>query len=138
MPIPSISSITPSSGTTAGSLLVEILGAGFQLAALPAGAATIPSSMVGVLVGGRAAREVRVFAGDRLTCIVPIGDAGPADVVVQNLDAAGVPIPGEQAVGRACGDPTLSLNLGRVLSIPSVRVVTEEVFSEARRQEPAP
>jgi hypothetical protein len=35
-------------------------------------------------------------------------------------------------------DPTLSLDLGRVLFIPSVRVVTEEVFAEARRQETAP
>lgn len=34
-------------------------------------------------------------------------------------------------------DPTLSLELGRVMSIPSVRVVTEEVFAEARRQETA-
>jgi hypothetical protein len=34
-------------------------------------------------------------------------------------------------------DPTLSLDLGRVLFIPSVRVVTEEVFAEARRQEAA-
>jgi len=34
-------------------------------------------------------------------------------------------------------DPTLSLDLGRVLFIPSVRVVTEEVFAEARRQEEA-
>jgi hypothetical protein len=40
---------------------------------------------------------VRVYAADRLTCIVPSGDAGPADVVVQNLDAAGTPLPGEEA-----------------------------------------
>jgi hypothetical protein len=34
-------------------------------------------------------------------------------------------------------DPTLSLDLGRLMFIPSVRVVTEEVFSEARREETA-
>jgi hypothetical protein len=51
-----------------------------------------------VLVGGRPAREVNVFAADRMTCVLPPGDVGPADVVVQNLDAVGVPIPGEQAV----------------------------------------
>ena len=34
-------------------------------------------------------------------------------------------------------DPTLSLDLGRVLLIPSVRVLTEEIFGEARRQETA-
>lgn len=31
-------------------------------------------------------------------------------------------------------DPTLALDLGRVVFIPSVRVITEEVFAEARRQ----
>jgi hypothetical protein len=32
-------------------------------------------------------------------------------------------------------DPTLALDLGRVVFIPSVRVITEDVFAEARRQE---
>ena len=100
MPIPSIVSVTPSSGPTAGSLLVEVLGANFPLAALPQaiGATATPSATVGVLVGGRAAREVRVVSSHQLTCIVPPGDAGPVDVVVQNLGAAGAPIPGEEAV----------------------------------------
>ena len=32
-------------------------------------------------------------------------------------------------------DPTLALDVGRALVIPSVRVVTEEILSEQRRQE---
>jgi hypothetical protein len=35
-------------------------------------------------------------------------------------------------------DPTLALDPGRLVFIPSVRVVTEEVFSEARRQDATP
>ena len=35
-------------------------------------------------------------------------------------------------------DPTLSLEVGQVLLVPSVRTVVEEVFSEKRRQESAP
>jgi hypothetical protein len=35
-------------------------------------------------------------------------------------------------------DPTLALDLGSVLFIPSLRVVTEEVFSEMRRPEATP
>ena len=35
-------------------------------------------------------------------------------------------------------DPTLSLDPGRLLFVPSVRVVTEEIFAETRRQETAP
>jgi hypothetical protein len=34
-------------------------------------------------------------------------------------------------------DPTISLEVGRVLVIPSLRTVTEEVFSEKRRLEAA-
>jgi hypothetical protein len=34
-------------------------------------------------------------------------------------------------------DPTLALDIGRVLLVPSVRTVVEEVFSEKRRQEAA-
>jgi hypothetical protein len=32
-------------------------------------------------------------------------------------------------------DPTISLEVGRVLLIPSLRTISEEVFSEKRRQE---
>jgi len=32
-------------------------------------------------------------------------------------------------------DPTVSLDLGRVLFVPSVRVLTEEIFAESRRQD---
>lgn len=35
-------------------------------------------------------------------------------------------------------DPTLALELGRILYVPSVRVVTEEIFAERRRREVAP
>jgi hypothetical protein len=34
-------------------------------------------------------------------------------------------------------DPTLALELGSLLFVPSIRVVTEEVLSDARRQEAA-
>src|SRR5690349_598295 len=98
MPPPSILRVSPSSGPTSGSLLIEIVGAGFQLPTLEAGDGLAATSSVAVLVGPRPAREVRVLAADRLTCIVPAGDAGAVDVVVQNLDASGEPIPGEQAI----------------------------------------
>ena len=35
-------------------------------------------------------------------------------------------------------DPTLALEPGRIVLVPSVRVVTEEIFAETRRQETAP
>jgi len=100
MSIPSITTITPSSGPTGGGLLVEVSGAGFQLPPPPPalGPTTPPPPTVRVLVGGRPAREVRVIATDRLTCLVPTGDAGTVDVVVQNLDATGAVNAGEQGL----------------------------------------
>lgn len=98
---PSIINVSPSLGPTAGNLLVEIVGAGFQLPTPELASATsTPTPTVGVLVGLRSARDVRVFGADRLTCIVPASDAGSADVVVQNLDANGEPIPGGLAIAR--------------------------------------
>src|SRR5262245_23027235 len=90
MAVPSISSITPSSGPTGGSLLVEIAGDGFRLPT----SSDVPS--VRMLIGGRAGRDVRVLAVDRLTCLAPAADAGSVDVTLQNLDADGVVVPGEE------------------------------------------
>jgi hypothetical protein len=56
---------------------------------------------VAVLVGSRPALDVDVLASDRLTFLAPPGEAGPADVVVQNLDDAGNPIAGEEATAPA-------------------------------------
>jgi len=99
MAIPSITSITPSSGPTGGGVLLQIAGTGFQLppSPAPAGLTAPPVPTVRVLLGGRAARDVRIVGPGLLTCLAPAGDAGAADVVVQNIDAAGVAIAGEQA-----------------------------------------
>ena len=100
MSVPVITSVTPSSGPTGGSTLVEISGTGFRLPAPPpdTGPAPPPAPSVRVVVGGRPARDVRVLAGDRVSCLVPARDAGPADVLVQNLDVGGAPIAGEETV----------------------------------------
>jgi IPT/TIG domain len=95
-----ITRIHPRIGPTGGGTLVELAGEGFQLPA-PApvvGAASPVGASVRVLVGGRGARDVHVLAPDRLTCRVPPGDAGDADVVIQNLDDTGRPVPDEEAV----------------------------------------
>jgi hypothetical protein len=100
--MPSIVSITPSSGPTAGRLLVELVGTGFQqvLESEWVGPTAVPGPSVRVLLRDRVAQDVRVLADDRLRCVVPAGDPGPADVIVQKLDASGTPIPGELAIAR--------------------------------------
>jgi len=103
MPTPSITSVTPISGPAAGRLLLELVGSGFQRHTVQAeavGLGAVAGPGVRVLIRDRAALKVRVLADDRLTCVVPSGDPGPADIVVQNLDATGAPIPGELAIAR--------------------------------------
>jgi len=100
MPIPSITSVTPSSAPTGGRLLCEILGGGFALLAqADAVGSTTPSSpTVRVFVGGRPAHDVQVLAADRSTFLVPSGNPGVVDIRVQNVNAEGSPVPGEQAL----------------------------------------
>lgn len=80
-------------------MLLEVIGAGFRLgASTGVGAASPLHDTVRVQVGERAATEVRVSSAERLTCIVPAGHVGAADVRLQNLGDDGQPIPGEEAV----------------------------------------
>jgi hypothetical protein len=99
MAAPTIDSISPATGATGGGTLVDVLGSGFRLPPPPPAeglAPPVPPTMA-VLVGGRPALDVDVLAADRLTFLAPPGEAGPADVVVRNLDDAGDPIAGEEA-----------------------------------------
>jgi hypothetical protein len=50
-----------------------------------------------VLVGGQPSPDVRVIASDLLVCVLPAGDAGVVNVVIEHLDALGKLIPGEEA-----------------------------------------
>lgn len=78
-------------------MLVDVAGSGFRLPSLPepTGMASRLKPSVAVFVGGRAASVVRVRSEVSLTFLSPIGDAGPADVTIQNLDDAGNAIAGE-------------------------------------------
>jgi len=100
MPAPTITSLLPATGPTGGRTLVDVEGSGFRLPppAPPSGPTPPPRPTVQILVDGREATDVRVRAPDRLTFVSPIGEAGPADVTLRNLDDDGVAIPGEEAV----------------------------------------
>ncbi|MCI0342027.1 MAG: IPT/TIG domain-containing protein [Planctomycetales bacterium] len=73
-PAPTLASISPSSGLTAGGQLVTLSGTGFQTGAT-------------VTFGGNAATSVTVLSAGFLTCLTPAGAAGPVAVVVTNPDA---------------------------------------------------
>lgn len=79
-PQPTITSVTPSSGFTAGGTPITIDGTGFQ---------TGPT----VTVGGVAATTVVRVSLTRITAVTPAGSAGLVDVVVTNSDSQTVTLP---------------------------------------------
>ncbi|HKO55509.1 MAG TPA: IPT/TIG domain-containing protein, partial [Thermoanaerobaculia bacterium] len=104
---PSISSVTPGTGSTAGGTAITISGSGFQ-----SGAA--------VTIGGVAATNVAVVSGSTITAVTPLGPTNeqatqPKDVTVTNPDGAAatrsggftytVPPPAVDAVSPNSGPP---------------------------------
>jgi WD40 repeat protein len=72
VPAPTISSVSPASGPTAGGTQVTLTGTGFDTA----------SGKTTVIIGGAAATAVSVSSSTTLTCAAPAGAAGTADVAV--------------------------------------------------------
>jgi hypothetical protein len=73
-PAPTVASITPNTGTTAGGNSVTITGTGFVAGAT-------------VSLGGTAATAVNVVSNTSITAAVPAHAAGAVNVVVTNSDA---------------------------------------------------
>ncbi len=80
-PAPTVSSISPTSGTTAGGTAVTINGTGFLAGAT-------------VTIGGMAATGVTVASGTSITATTPVHSAGAADVVVKNTDGQSATLSG--------------------------------------------
>lgn len=74
---PVVTSLAPTSGSTAGGTTVSISGGNFQ------------SSGVTVRFGGVAATSVNVTSSSNLTAVAPAHAAGAVDVVVSNPDGQG-------------------------------------------------
>ena len=72
-PAPTIASVAPTSGPTAGGTSFTITGTGFVTGAT-------------VTVGGSACTGVSVVSATSITCSTPAGVAGAKDVVVTNVD----------------------------------------------------
>lgn len=105
MAAPTFTSLSPTAGHTGGKTLVEIRGTGFRVPdyPLPFGVTETPAT-VRVTIGGEVATLVGVVDDETLLVLTPEHDESgvPAtaqneaiaasDVVIENLDADGVPI----------------------------------------------
>ena len=133
MAVPTISSVTPDTGLARGYNVVTIVGTGFRTRAVSYAIPVVVLPVtVSVTVNGRSARAVRVLSSTELRVLMPeyrgtaqADPMPPVDIVVTNLDDAGVAILGETvteddaytyeraALGLPAGDP------------PFLRVMTE-------------
>lgn len=106
MAVPTITSITPDNGYSFGVYVVRIDGTNFRIPDMLPGSPVTQES-VRVFFDGVQSDFVEVMADNELSVRVPPSEANPnpdggvvypyvVDVLVQNIDAAGVPIPGEE------------------------------------------
>jgi hypothetical protein len=86
-PAPTVTSIAPTNGTTAGGSSVTITGAGFLTGAT-------------VSLGGAAATNVNVVSATSITATTPAHAAGAVSVVVTNTDAQAGTLPNGYTYGN--------------------------------------
>jgi hypothetical protein len=100
MAVPYITNISPNSGHTSGETQVRILGGNFQVPAVGSGS----TPTVTLTFGGVSADKIQVVnsalmyarvPSSRITSSSDRSGTGAVDVVLSNIDSAGVLIPGE-------------------------------------------
>lgn len=104
MAVPSILFLTPTRGPTRGDMAIEIAGADFRLPELPpppGPSSGAPAPTVSVFFGDAPSPLIEVLSSSLLLVAIPAHAAGAVDVVVQNLDDDGEPIPGESVTAAA-------------------------------------
>jgi hypothetical protein len=105
MAVPSITSVSPDLGRTYGRQVVVLQGTDFAVPAPPPPTGYLGGRVqptVRVTIGGRDASDVAIYSDGLLSCRLPRYEGDPnvlpllVDVTVQNLDANGDPIVGEE------------------------------------------
>jgi len=137
MAVPTIAALSPSTGPAAGGQLVTITGANFKVPVLVHDIPT-PSTItptVAVTFNGRAARRIDVISATEVRVLTPRyyrvdprADAFSAvTVVLSNLDASGVTIPGE-VVTKASAYTYKRWEVGAPRPEPPVTRVVKELM----------
>lgn len=108
-PNPTLATVSPNAGPLAGGQAFTLSGSGYQTGAT-------------VTVGGTAATSIVVVSGATITAVTPVGAAGPADVVVTNLDATSVTLTGGYTYANVPTVSSVTPNTGDVLGGTAVTI----------------
>lgn len=100
MPVPTILTLSASSGPTRGRRIVKITGTNFEMRPSPPPLGRTLGTLkesVEVLFGSVRALEVMVMHAGLLHVVTPPHDPGTFDLTIRNVDQDGVLVPGETA-----------------------------------------
>lgn len=98
MAIPTIASVSPNSGKTAGRYTIAITGTNFEIQPLPpltGGPSAVLPPRLRVYFDGIESSYVAVFTSTELECNPPKHAEGVVDVTIKNCDSSGTPVVGE-------------------------------------------
>jgi formylglycine-generating enzyme required for sulfatase activity len=122
IPVPTVGSVTPSSGTTEGGTTITVTGTGFETATV-------------VTIDGVEASSVTVVSPNTITAVTPAGASGAKNVVVTNPAGGGVlaggftyvvPVPTLASVspssGTTLGGTTITLTGTKLTDTSSVTI----------------
>lgn len=100
MAVPTITSLSVTTGPTQGRTLVAITGTNFrQYPAIPAtGRVPKPTPTVRILFGTEEATEVQTESTTKVWCLAPVADPGLVSVTLTNIDENGDAVVGETVV----------------------------------------
>ena len=115
-PAPTITSITPSSGPTAGGTTVTISGSNFV-------------SGASVLFGGTSATNVNVVSSSSISANSPPKSAGPVDIVVTNPDQLSGTLPGGFTYTAPAGEIILLQDDFNDNSLDTTKWIAGNLFS---------
>lgn len=133
MAIPTITTISPTTGHTGGQALVEIRGTGFRLPEAPASSggpvAALPPS-VRVFFGGEESPEVQVMTSELLYAMTPSHDPETVDVELRNVGSFGETIEDESLTALEA----FTFMLPVLTDVPYLLRVCRHLIDELKRQ----
>ncbi len=137
MAVPTISSVTPAEGPSGGEIVIDVVGTNFRLPDPPPATGPVPRpefSTVEILFGTTVATRSAALSSTLAIARLPAHDPGTFDVTIRNLDNAGDPIAGEEAIAAAAFTFERPRIAGGIESDGRIQNVVKRLLLELRRQ----